>query len=105
MKSELFWRINVERLSERMMQAALQAYAAWYNTERPHQSLKGATPAEKLKGKKPKIETPKYEVREGFPARASPGRQMPLRVKELELVVTTESGYRELPNVRLRKVA
>ena len=105
MKSELFWRINVERLSERMMQDALQAYVAWYNTERPHQSLQGATPAEKLSGRKPKIVSRKYEVREGFPARASPGRQMPLRVKKLELVVTTESGYRELPNVRLRKVA
>ena len=106
MKSELFWRLNVASMTDQRMREALSAYAFWYNSERPHQSLRGATPEERLLGRKPKIEGPKYEVRKGFPSRASPGHQIPLRAAtKLELIVTNEHDFEELPTVRLRKAA
>ncbi len=49
MKNESF-RIIPVPFSVQAMHAELDAYITWYNEFRPHQSLQGATPLEKLRG-------------------------------------------------------
>jgi transposase InsO family protein len=74
-------------------------YVRWYNEVRPHTSLRGATPAERLSGKRAKVQ--RLEPRARYPLARGARR---VRGK-LELVVTHVDGRRELPVFELRDAA
>ncbi|MCC6738496.1 MAG: transposase, partial [Planctomycetia bacterium] len=61
-------------------------YANWYNTERPHAALCGATPDDKRRGRRRRA------------------RSVPATGK-WKLTVDWTGPFRDLPIVRLRKVA
>ena len=75
------------------MRAELDAYVVWYNEHRPHQSLRGLTPKERLGG----AELPTRGKSGGQP-RAEP-RAPPV------LVLTRFRGREHLPIVELREAA
>ena len=103
LKDECF-RIAGVPLALPVMRRRLADYIRWYNEERPHQSLRGATPAERLAKRKPRIERPGFETRARVLARAPPGdRRRP--AARLRLVVRSDKGGAHLPTVRLRKAA
>ena len=84
-------------------------YVNWYNTERPHTFLNGATPDERYFGRRPANRSPRFEPRARWP-RGSPCAKPQTLVKgqpgaRLELVVTFEAGQKHLPVVELRRVA
>lgn len=97
MKSEAFRRILVP-LSLRTMQHELDLYCRWYNVVRPHQSFRGATPAEILAARAPAICEVGFDVLYRDPAHE---RGPP----ELQLVVSQVDGRAHLPVIELRRVA
>ena len=103
LKDECF-RIAGVPLALPVMRCRLADYVHWHNAERPHQALRGATPAERLAGAKPRIEQSGFETRVAVLARAPPGeRRRP--GERLRLIVRSDKGGAHLPTVRLRKAA
>ncbi|MCC7386520.1 MAG: DDE-type integrase/transposase/recombinase [Deltaproteobacteria bacterium] len=104
MKREWTWRILIP-LRKRAMERSLASYVAWYNAHRPHDTLGGATPEERLTRKR----TAKgpIEVRPRYPIpKRGPKAKRPRRVDgELELVVSYLDGHTELPVIELREAA
>ena len=92
MKDECFRVIHVPHALH-AMRAELDAYVVWYNEHRPHQSLRGLTPKERLDGAD--LPTP---GKSGGSARTEP-RAPPV------LVVTQFRGREHLPIVELRQAA
>lgn len=89
MKSECCRRILLPlRMDE--MREELRCYATWYNTNRPHQSLRGRTPLQ--------------AAADGDPPRRAYETRGPHGVK-LALMVTHWKGRRHLPVVELRPAA
>jgi hypothetical protein len=80
----------------------LELWCCWYNEQRPHASLAGATPAEVLEGRLPACGEVRFESRErgGGRAllRARPGVTLVLNVRYIE-------GRPHLPVVSLRQAA
>lgn len=106
MKDECFRRTRVP-LGLVAMRVELAAYLRWYHEARPHQSLGGLTPAERLSGACPARDKRRLETRPLMPiARDGPMRTRPRRVKgPLELCVVCEIGAAKLPVLELRQAA
>ena len=99
LKDECFRRILVP-FAKPAFDAELLAYLHWYDTARPHQSLRGATPAEILAGCSRASTDRRIETRERFPL---PKTGPPIRrlEGELKLVVSYQGGREHLPVVEL----
>jgi putative transposase len=87
----------------------LDAYAAWYNAERPHSRFGARTPDEVYFGRFPACRRPRFEPRRRWP-RGSPCAEPHALVRgrpgaELELIVERHGGRMHLPIVALRRVA
>jgi transposase InsO family protein len=96
-------------LCQRTFCQQVLSYVNWYNTERPHTFLNGATPDERYFGRHPANRSPRFETRPRWP-RGSPCATPQTLVKgqpgvRLELVVAFEAGQKHLPIVELRLVA
>jgi putative transposase len=87
----------------------LAAYSSWFNAERPHSFLRGATPDEVYFGTMPGNRRPRFEPRSRWPRRSVCARPQALvRGRpgvELELSVDHRGGRRHLPVVSLRRAA
>jgi transposase InsO family protein len=85
------------------MARLIAAYVTWYNTERPHETLDGATPAEVRDVRIPAKDGHGFEPRPRWPLSASGTRGPPRqRVGSLALAVDCVDGCDHLPIVRLR---
>jgi putative transposase len=91
------------------MERELSLYSDWYNGERPHTSLDGATPGEIHDGVKPASKRARLELRTrptgDCAIDASRIRRSGRRNAEIELVVEYLNGRRHLPVVSLRSAA
>ena len=89
------------------MEAEVVAYLSWYNGSRPHQSLGGATPLERLTGARPAGVRPGIVTRARYPLAAPKGRGPPRRRarRPMDLVIAHEPGRPHLPIVSLRPAA
>jgi putative transposase len=101
--------LAVVPLARRSFQRELQFFVAWYNQDRPHMTLHGATPDEVYFGRRPAGRAPRWEPRAGWP-RASPCAGPQTLVKgqpgaQLELGVTFVAKRRHLPRVSLVRAA
>ena len=81
----------------------------WYNSERPHMTLKGATPDEIYFSRCPANRRPRFEPRAAWP-RASPCAKPRVLVNgkpgvRLKLTVAFVANRRHLPRVTLKRVA
>ena len=96
-----FRRTEIER--------EIQAYIDWFNADRPHSFLRGATPDEVYLKKMPAHRKPRFEPRGRWPrpsrcanpqalVRGRPGAQ-------LELVLAHRGNRSQLPLVSLKRVA
>ena len=84
------------------MSLELDAYVRWYNTERPHSSLGGATPAERLKGGLAACELPGIEARTRYPLERTTGPPRERLRGKVAAVVTHVEGRSLLPIIELR---
>ena len=104
MKNELTRRLLVP-LGLARMRSELASFFNWYNVERPHEFLDGATPVEILLRRRPANKRPRLEPRPRYPADARCAAPS-VKAREvgcvLKLVV---SGPQHLPVVRLKKAA
>ncbi len=74
------------------MRAGIESYARWYNTWRPHQGLRGATPEESYRQQPPARSDLRFEIRERYPLNDAGGSPQPaeratlrgLRIAELD---------------------
>jgi len=87
----------------------LALFTIWYNHERPHRRLAGATPAEACTGGKPACSRPRFEPRPRWP-RGSPCAAPAAAVQgrcgaRLDLHVSYLEGRKHLPIVTLQRVA
>jgi transposase InsO family protein len=87
----------------------LTLICGWYNAERPHMTLAGATPDEVYFGQRPACRMPRFEPRAGWP-RAAPCANPRVLVKgqpgaRLELTVEFVAGRRHLPRVAITRAA
>jgi hypothetical protein len=101
--------LPVVPLLRRSFAHELQHFAAWYNTHRPHTTLKNATPDEVYFRRRPACRAPRFEPRPGWP-RASPCALPHALVKgkpgaTLDLTVRTVAHRRHLPLVTLTRAA
>jgi hypothetical protein len=87
----------------------LSLYCDWYNGERPHTSLDGATPGEIHDGVKPASKREQLGLRtrptSGRATEATRARRSGRRNAEIELIVEYLDGRRHLPVVSLRSAA
>jgi len=109
LKRECTRAVPVVPLLRRAFRRELELFLGWYNADRPHMTLEGATPDEIYFGRCPASRKPRFEPRAAWP-RASPCAKPRVLVKgqpglKLELVLEFASGRRHLPRVALRRVA
>ena len=118
LKEEFLRRIYIPA-SHVAMVRVLGAYQVWHNEHRPHASLEGSTPSERLLGAAPPMLRPLIEPRLRLPLDTGSGSEQgdalrdarrgtpPLRRPrgKLALVVGYVGGYRELPVIELREAA
>jgi transposase InsO family protein len=76
----------------------LRLYRSWYNSYRPHERLRGATPDEVYAGLGAQWKRPRFEPRPGWNRSSGRGDAFTLHVRFL-------AGRRYLPIVSLRRVA
>ncbi len=93
----------------RPLRRELTHFSAWYNAERPHQGLSGATPDEIYRGVDPRCRMARFEPRTRWP-RASRCAAPQADVRgpcggRLELQVSYLAGRKHLPIVTLRRAA
>ena len=94
---------------QRSFQRELDVFKLWYNTDRPHTTLNGATPDEIYYNRRPACRAPRFEPRAAWP-RASPCAKPRTLVKgqpgaHLRLDVHFVAGRRHLPRVTLTRAA
>ncbi len=87
----------------------LAAYVVWFNTDRPHAFLAGATPDEIYFRKRPACRKPRFEPRQRWP-KPSPCARPQTLVRghpgvQVELVVEHRGGKKHFPVVALRRAA
>jgi transposase InsO family protein len=102
LKDEGLRRIVVPfRLEEMVREVDL--FVDWYNTERPHMSLRGATPSEIERGVRSARDGPRFETRKSYPT-----RDVELRADAgtaVELCVRCCEGRAHLPVIEVRAAA
>jgi putative transposase len=95
------------RLSE--LERQIREYVTWYNENRPHTFLRGATPDEVYFRKMPAHRKPRFEPRARWPRPSRCARPQALVRGQpgarLELLLERRGGRRHLPVVSLRRVA
>jgi putative transposase len=96
-------------LVPRALRRELSLFFAWYNQDRPHTTLAGATPDEMYFKWRPACRAPRFEPRPNWP-RSSPCGKPQTLVKGqpgvvLDLKVEFVSGRRHLPRVTFRRAA
>jgi putative transposase len=114
---ERWWRTLKEELqivmlvslARRSFHYQAQLAVSWYNANRPHMSLKGATPDEVYFGHAPACRQPRFEPRPDWP-RAAPCARPRVLVKGqpgvwLEMSVDFVCRQRHLPLVTLQRAA
>ncbi len=106
LKDEALRRLRLVPLSVAEMTAEVDAYACWYNTERPHQALEGDTPAERLTGQTPARQSRRIETRPRYPLpRGSPRRRCRRLTEPISLTVGHLRNRAHLPVATLSKAA
>jgi hypothetical protein len=101
--------LPVVPLLRRSFLRELQLFLIWYNGDRPHATLEGATPDEVYFRRCPTCRAPRFEPRAAWP-RASPCAQPRTLVKgqpgaRLQLSVEFLGHCRHLPIVKLKRIA
>jgi putative transposase len=96
-------------LAKRSLQRELHLFCAWYNQDRPHVTLQGATPDEVYFKHRPACRAPRFEPRAAWP-RGSPCAGPQTLVKGqpgvvLQMDVNFVARRRHLPRVTLRRAA
>jgi putative transposase len=103
-------RVILVALHRDAFQRELEAYVSWFNAERPHTFLRGATPDELYFGRMPACRKPRLEPRPRWPRRSPCAQPHALvrgrpGVSGLELAVEARDGRKHLPVVTLRRAA
>lgn len=109
LKEEGLAVLAVVPLLRRSLHREVSLFMGWYNSERPHMTLSGATPEEVYFGRRPACRSPRFEPRPRWP-RDSPCALPETLVKgqpgvQLELAVEFVSGRRHLPRVNVNRAA
>jgi hypothetical protein len=91
------------------LRAELRWFVLWYNRERPHDFLDGATPEEIYRGVVPRCRQPRFEPRRRWP-RDAPCAAPAAEIRghsgtRIDLQVSYLAGRKHLPVVSLRRVA
>jgi transposase InsO family protein len=97
--------LAVVPLLRHSMQRELRLYVDWFNQDRPHSRLAGATPAEMYYGRRPACRAPRLEPCAAWP-RASPCARPQTLIKgqpgvRLQLKVQFVAARRHLPRIEL----
>ncbi len=97
------------RYSMTAIRTEVELFSDWYNRERPHEWLAGATPDEVYRGVLAASSKPRFEPRRRFPRGATcagpPAKIGGRRGTELALQVSFVKGRRHLPIVELKRAA
>jgi transposase InsO family protein len=106
---EYLFTLPIRSLSRRNFRDEITIFISWYNTDRPHTTLKGATPDEVYFRHRPANRLPRFEPRAGWP-RASPGASPRTLVKgqpgvRLQMSVEFASRSRHLPRITITRAA
>jgi putative transposase len=101
--------LPVVPLALRAFQRELSWFFSWYNSSRPHMTLKGATPDEVYFARRSACRAPRFETRAAWP-RGSPCALPQVLVKgkpgaTLDFAVDFVGGRRHLPTVTIRRAA
>jgi transposase InsO family protein len=109
LKNEGVRRLACVPLLRRSLWRELQLFVLWFNSDRPHTTLTGATPDEVYLGRRPACRAPRFEPRAAWP-RGSPCARPQVLVKGrpgvlLHLSVDFVGHRRHLPHVTLQRVA
>jgi putative transposase len=101
--------LAVVPLVQKSLRRELSLFFAWYNQDRPHATLGGATPDEVYFDRRPANQAPRFEPRPNWP-RGSPCAKPQTLVKGqpgvvLDVKVDFAVGRRHLPRVTLRRAA
>jgi putative transposase len=109
LKSGCTRQLPVVPLLRRSFLREINLFAAWYDQDRPHSTLHGATPDEVYFGRRPACRAPRFEPRAAWP-RASPCARPQVIVKgqpgvRLAMTVELIAGRRHLPRVQLMRAA
>jgi putative transposase len=108
-KSECTRRLSVVPFRLAAFEHELTLYFSWYNGNRPHIWLRGATPDEMYHRRRPAIRAPRFESRRRWPRRSpcasprtlirgQPGVRLGLQARYL-------AGRRHLPIITLKRAA
>lgn len=109
LKYECTYRLLIVPLLRNAFRRELDLFIDWYNADRPHMTLHGATPDEVYFGERPACRRPRFEPRPAWP-RGSPCARPQTLVKgqpgvQLALSVDFVCHRRHLPRVTLRRAA
>jgi putative transposase len=101
--------LGVIPLSRRTFHQELSLFVRWYNADRPHTTLAGATPDEVYFNRRPGCRAPRFEPRPGWP-RSSPCAAPQTLVKgkpgvELQVNIEFVARRRHLPRVTITRAA
>ena len=96
-------------LRRRLFHLEVGRAISWYNADRPHTTLKGATPDEVYAGRRPACKRPRFEPRPAWPRGARCAKPQVL-VKgqpgiRLELCLAFVAQHRHLPRVTVGRAA
>jgi len=109
LKDECLRRLPMIPLQRNSLLRELRCFQIWFNGQRPHTALAGATPDEVYLKRHPACRQPRLEPRRDWP-RPSPCARPQVLVKgqpgaRLELEVTFSAGRRHLPCVTITRAA
>jgi hypothetical protein len=85
------------------MRTGVQDFVDWYNDERPHRALAGATPNQIYEGRTLARDGPRFETRERYPTNGVELRAPRGTVVELDLDCYRRNQH--LPVIRLKRAA
>src|SRR5262249_35462416 len=109
LKRETIHALALVPLRRCAFQRELELARSWYNADRPHTTLKGATPDQMYFGKRPACRQPRFEPRPNWP-RPSPCAQPVVLVKgqpgaRLKATVEFVARRGHLPRLRITRAA
>jgi putative transposase len=101
--------LTVVPLGHRLFQRELDWFVSWYNEERPHMTLQGATPNEIYFHRRPATRAPRFEPRVAWPRRSACAAPRTLIKGQpgvrIQITVKFGGGRRHLPQVTLSRAA